>query len=97
MIQFRQIAIQLYNGTSWDFDWALGRQLVSAESDNHEIEYTYDMAGIRDSKTVDDVTYNYLTLGGKVVRQTWCSNALDINYDNSSLPYALKYNGAYYI
>ena len=55
------------------------------------------MAGIRDSKTVDGVKYNYLTLDGKVVRQTWGSNVLDIIYDNSGLPYALKYNGAYYI
>lgn len=55
------------------------------------------MAGIQDSKTVDGVTYNYLTLGGKVVRQTWGSNVLDIIYDNSGLPYAFKYNGGYYI
>ena len=55
------------------------------------------MAGIRDSKTVDGVEYNYLTLDGKVVRQTWGSNVLDIIYDNSGLPYALKYNGGYYI
>ena len=93
--------ISYYNGTRWDFDWAKGRQLVSAESDNHEIEYTYDMAGIRDSKTVDGVTYNYLTLDGKVVRQTWEQNnnkyVLDIIYDNSGLPYAFKYAGGYYI
>ena len=86
-----------YNGTRWAFDWEKGRQLVRAESDDHVIEYTYDMAGIRDSKTVDGVEYNYLTLDGKVVRQTWGSNVLDIIYDNSGLPYALKYNGAYYI
>lgn len=29
------------------------------------------MAGIRDSKTVDGVTYNYLTLDGMVVCQTY--------------------------
>lgn len=86
-----------YNDTRWAFDWEKGRQLVRAESDDHVIEYTYDMAGIRDSKTVDGVEYNYLTLDGKVVRQTWGSNILDIIYDNSGLPYALKYNGAYYI
>ena len=55
------------------------------------------MAGIRDSKTVDGVEYNYLTLDGKVVRQTWGNNTLDIIYDNSGLPYAFKYNGGYYI
>ena len=90
-----------YNGTRWDFDWAKGRQLVRAESDDHMIEYTYDMAGIRDSKTVDGVEYNYLTLDGKVVRQTWEQNnnkyVLDIIYDNSGLPYAFKYGGGYYI
>ena len=89
--------ISYYNGTRWEFDWEKGRQLVTAESSGHYIEYTYDMAGIRDSKTVDGVEYNYLTLDGKVVRQTWGSNVLDIIYDNSGLPYALKYNGAYYI
>ena len=47
-----------YNGTRWDFDWEKGRQLVSVESDDHVIEYTYDMVGIRDSKTVDGVEYN---------------------------------------
>ena len=98
--------ISYYNGTRWNFGWAKGRQLVKAESDNHEIEYTYDMAGIRDSKTVDDVTYNYLTLDGKVVRQTWekvipgtdqkKEYVFDIIYDANGLPYACEYEGYQY-
>lgn len=71
--------------------------MTTAETNAHEISYTYDMDGIRDSKTVDGVTYNYITQNGKVVRQTWGINVLDIIYDNSGLPYALKYNGGYYI
>ena len=89
-----------YNGTRWDFDWAKGRQLVSAESDDHEIEYTYDMAGIRDSKTVGDITYEYMTLSGKVMRQTWEDEGekyvINFAYDNAGHPYAFTYEGNTY-
>jgi hypothetical protein len=58
------------------------------------------MAGIRDSKTVDGVTYHYDTLNGKVVRQTWTEgtteHVFDIIYDASGLPYACVYNGSRY-
>ena len=70
-------------------------------SDNRA--YSYDLAGIRDSKTVDGVTYHYDTLNGKVVRQTWTENGdehvFDIVYDASGLPYACVYDGSrfYYV
>ena len=58
------------------------------------------MAGIRDSKTVDGVEYNYLTLDGKVVRQTWKQNndekVFDIIYDANGQPYACVYEGYRY-
>ncbi len=89
-----------YNGTRWEFDWENGRQLASADSSDHAIAYTYDMAGIRDSKTVDGVTYNYLTLSGKVMRQTWTegttTHTIDFTYDNAGNPYAFKYDGTVY-
>ena len=89
-----------YNGTRWEFDWEKGRQLVAAESSGHDVEYSYDMAGIRDSKTVDGVKYNYLTLDGKVVRQTWKQNndekVFDIIYDANGQPYACVYEGYRY-
>ncbi len=89
-----------YNGTRWTFDWEKGRQLVSAESSSHDISYTYGMAGIRDSKTVDGVTYSYYTLSGKVMRQTWTdgttTHTIDFTYDNAGNPYSFKYNGAVY-
>lgn len=85
-----------YNGSQWNFSWSKGRQLVSAIGSKN-ISYTYDMAGIRDSKTVNGVRYDFLTLDGKVVRQTWNNKTLDIIYDNSGLPYAFKYAGGYYI
>ena len=55
------------------------------------------MAGIRDSKIVDGVTYNYLTLDGKVVRQTWGNNTFDVIYDPNGQPFACRYNDVYYV
>ena len=86
-----------HNGTGdWNLSWANGRQLTKATKGSHIVSYTYDLAGIRDSKTVDGVTYNYLTQNGQVVRQTWGSHVLDIIYDNTGKPYALKYDGTTY-
>ncbi|MDD6024789.1 MAG: hypothetical protein PUC06_11250, partial [Oscillospiraceae bacterium] len=41
-----------FNGTRWNFTWQNGRQLASAKSSGNSISYTYDLAGIRNSKTV---------------------------------------------
>ena len=68
-------------------------------------QHTYDVAGIRDSKTVTTssgtITYNYLTQNGQVVRQTWTdlgnvSHVMDFIYDNNGKPYAFYYDGTLY-
>ena len=74
---------------------------MAAESTNHEISYTYDMAGIRDSKTVGDITYEYMTLSGKVMRQTWEDedgeeHVINFAYDNTGSPYAFTYDDTLY-
>ena len=80
----------------WELSWSNGRQLTEANKGSHYISYTYDLAGIRDSKTVDGVTYNYITQNGQVVRQTWGNHVMDFIYDNTGKPYALKYDGTTY-
>ena len=90
-----------HNGTGdWNLSWSNGRQLTRATKGSHIVSYTYDLAGIRDSKTVDGVTYNYITQNGQVVRQTWTSggtsHVMDFIYDNTGKPYALKYDGTTY-
>lgn len=86
-----------HNSTGdWDLTWDNGRQLIEATKGSHIVSYTYDLAGIRDSKTVDGVTYNYITQNGQVVRQTWGSHVMDFIYDNTGKPYALKYDGTIY-
>ena len=94
-----------YNGTSWTFTWQNGRQLARAVGSGTTAGYTYDIAGIRDSKTVTTtsgtITYNYLTQNGQVVRQTWTdlgnvSHVMDFIYDNNGKPYAFYYDGTLY-
>ena len=86
-----------HNSTGdWNLTWDNGRQLIGATKGSHIVNYIYDLAGIRDSKTVDGVTYNYITQNGQVVRQTWGSHVMDFVYDNTGKPYALKYDGTLY-
>ena len=69
------------------------------------VSYTYDLAGVRNSKTVTTtsgtITYNYLTQNGQVVRQSWTdldhvSHVMDFIYDNNGKPYAFYYDGTLY-
>ena len=92
-----------YNGTSWTFGWQNGRELTSASKSGTSISYTYDGDGIRTSKTVDGITYNYIYASGKLLRQTWTesgtAHVMDFFYDEKGAPYALKYDGntCYYL
>ena len=80
----------------WDFSWSNGRQLTAVACADYYASYTYDLNGIRNSKTVGTTTYNYITQNGKVVRQTWDGNILDIIYDTTGRPYCCIYNGSRY-
>ena len=83
--------ITYYNGKDYTFTWTKGRQLASATVDGKQISYTYDMSGVRTSKTVNGTTYNYTTLSGKVMRQQWDGKTLEFVYDDSSQPFAVIY------
>ena len=83
-----------YNGST--FTWTQGRKLATAKVGNTNISYTYDMAGVRSSKTVGSTTYKYTTLSGLVTRQTGGNATIDFVYDESNQPLAMKYNGKVY-
>ena len=83
-----------YNGST--FTWTQGRKLAIAKVGNTNISYTYDMAGVRSSKTVGSTTYKYTTLSGLVTRQTGGNATIDFVYDESNQPLAMKYNGKVY-
>ena len=84
--------VTYYNGKDYTFTWTKGRQLASATVDGKQVSYTYDMSGVRTSKTVNGTTYNYTTLSGKVMRQTWGSKSLEFIYDDGNQPFAMIYN-----
>ena len=84
--------ITYYNGKDYTFTWTKGRQLASATVDGKQVSYTYDMSGVRTSKTVNGTTYHYTTLSGKVMRQTWGNKSLEFVYDDGNQPFAMIYN-----
>ena len=84
--------VTYYNGKDYTFTWTKGRQLASATVDGKQVSYTYDMSGVRTSKTVNGTTYHYTTLSGKVMRQTWGSKSLEFVYDDGNQPFAMIYN-----
>ena len=88
--------LSYYNGTRWAFTWENGRSLATATDGTTNISYAYDANGLRTSKVVNGVTYNYLYASGQLMRETYGSNTLDFFYDASGHPYALKYNGTTY-
>ena len=83
--------VTYYNGKDYAFTWTKGRQLAKAVVDGKTVEYTYDMSGVRTSKTVNGTTYNYTTLSGKVMRQQWDGKTLEFVYDDGSQPFAMIY------
>ena len=83
-----------YDGSA--FTWTQGRRLATATVGNTNISYTYDMAGVRSSKTVNGTEYKFTTLSGLVTRQEWNGSSIDFIYDDSNQPLAMKYNGTLY-
>ena len=83
-----------YNGST--FTWTQGRRLATAKVGSTNISYTYDMAGVRSSKTVGSTKYNFTTLSGLVIRQTGGGKTIDFVYDENNQPLAMKYNGKVY-
>lgn len=84
------------NGTAWKFTWEKGRELFSASADGKNITFTYDVDGIRDSKTINGVKHEYVTLDGLIYQEKWGNNTLTFSYDNNDKPYAVKYNNTTY-
>ena len=83
-----------YDGST--FTWTQGRRLATAKVGSTNISYTYDMAGVRSSKTVGSTKYDFTTLSGLVTRQTGGDKTIDFVYDENNQPLAMKYNGTLY-
>ena len=83
-----------YNGT--EFKWTMGRKLKSAvRSDGVKITYTYNADGLRISKTIRNVKFNYFWDGDKLTGQTFGGNTMYFRYDGDT-PISFEYNGEEY-
>ena len=83
------------NGTAWKFMWENAHDLATAKGNGKSISYHYDMDGVRDSKTVDDVKHEYITQGGNVTLERWNDGeekSLEFIYDNGGAPYSVIYS-----
>ena len=83
--------LRYFNGDStWNLTWKYGRYLSAASDGTDSISYTYDADGIRQTKTVNGTEHEYVTLDGKVVRETYGTTTVDYFYDNEGKPYKIS-------
>lgn len=84
-----------YNGT--EFKWTMGQRLKSAKrSDGIKISYTYNADGLRTSKTIRNVKFNYYWNDGKLAAQTNGDNNIwYFRYDGDT-PISFEFNGKEY-
>ena len=85
------------NPTSWydgtTFTWSNGRRLTSAVNSSTGLNnsYTYDMDGLRLTKTVGNVEHKYVWQSSKLVAEYFGGTELEFFYDENGSPYAFSY------
>lgn len=80
-----------HNGSALTLTWGKGTQLATSKKRSTTTTYTYDMSGVRSAKTIGTTSYDFKTLRGLVVRQTWGLSRLDFIYDENNRPFAMLY------
>ena len=87
-----------HNGTTsyTSLTWVQGRQLTSLTTGGKTYTYAYGADGIRTQKVVDGVVHTYVTLNGRVVRESFpygdTTIIMDFIYDESGRPFAVCYS-----
>ena len=80
-----------------NFHWEKGRELSSASVDGKNITFTYDVDGIRDSKTINGVKHEYITLDGLIYQEKWGNVIVSTGTDSGiGAVNLLLYRGYYY-
>lgn len=87
-----------YNGkkTYSGLRWEHGRQLARLSVGGTAIHYEYDADGIRTKMSAGSTTYEYITQGGKLMRETATKGStvyvMDFIYDNAGRPFSVKFS-----
>ena len=91
---------QIGNPTHWyngnNFTWVNGRRLatITTSTGSTVASYTYDVDGLRQTKTVGGVEHRYVWQGNKLVSEYWDGKELEFFYDESGMPYAFSYKSS---
>ena len=100
-----------YNGTSISYDtignplnwsdgmamtWQHGRELSSVTKGGKTFAYSYGADGVRTQKTVDGVTTEYYTVGGKLLAEKTGNQVLTFHYDEKGTPVSVELDGTRY-
>lgn len=76
----------------WTFTWQDGRRLATASKGSNSISYTYDVDGIRYTKTVNGTTHSYIYAGGPLLQEKYGNTVMNFLYDANGRPYAIQYS-----
>ena len=90
-ITYDKIGNPLTYRDDMSFTWA-GRQLATATVNEKVTSYAYNSDGIRTSKTVDDVTTDYLVNGSTIIAQRTGYDTLWFMYDSDGTRVGFTYN-----
>ena len=73
-------------------EWERGRQMARYR----DVQYSYDVSGIRQEKQVGSLLHKYYTDGGRIYKEERGNDTLWYHYDNTGIT-GIEYNGiAYY-
>ena len=98
-ISYDEIGNPLSYCNGFTFTWQRGRQLASASrgaaggNPAVSVSYSYNYAGIRTSKTVNNTRTDYTLEGDRVVFETDGTTNLRYFYDETGSPYAFMIGG----
>ena len=76
--------------------WQHGRELATVTKGGKTFAYSYGADGVRTQKTVDGVTTEYYTVGGKLLAEKTGDQVLTFYYDEKGSPVSVELNGTRY-
>ena len=71
--------------------WQNGRQLASLSGNGTTASYTYDVDGLRTSKTVNGVKHEYYYVGSRLQYEKYGTTVLRFFYDADGTPSGIRY------
>ena len=98
LLYYDQIGNPLYWRDGMTMGWRNGRQLtyVGRVGTEKKTTYAYGADGVRTQKTVDGVTTEYYTVGGKLLAEKTGDRVLTFYYDDQGAPVSVELNGTRY-